>query len=350
MRYHDTMAQTTHIVMLNHHSGELIDYLKQGLGNLSVEFHLPETGSPEQQRQSLLDLAQQAHILIGWGSDLELLERAKDLKLFINPGTGITHHLDTFRELKKSGSDVVLANGHGNSYAVAQHTVALLLALTNKVIPHHRKMADYLKAENPQRSVYMKNQTVGLLSYGAINSKVHRFLSGFDVQFAACRRSWDDDENYPTPIEKFDNSQLLEFFVHCDIVINALPHTRYTHDLVNMAAFERLGEHGLFVNVGRGATVVQADMYHALKNRVIAGAALEVWWRRGPKPDDPDVRHDPYEQAHPFHELDNVVMSPHRGADSGGNLDRWDEVIENIKRVHAGRSDYLNIVNLDLEY
>ncbi len=52
----------------------------------------------------------------------------------------------------------------------------------------------------------------------------------------------------------------------------------------------------------------------------------------------------------PFHDLDNIVMSPHRGADSGGDLNRWDEVVENIKRVNDGRDDYLNVVDLHLEY
>ena len=73
------------------------------------------------------------------------------------------------------------------------------------------------------------------------------------------------------------------------------------------------------------------------------------WWgrRRDVERSETD-RNDPYQ--FPFHELDNVVMSPHRAADSGGDMRRWDEVVENIKRVHAGRTDFLNVVDLDLEY
>lgn len=346
MDYHDGMA-TTKVFMLNRHNDPLITYLQRGLDGLDIEIQRPT----DDTRETLLRQAEHAHVLIGWGSDLEMLERARNLKLFINPGTGITHHLDNFRKLRAANRDVVLANGHGNSYAVAQHTVALLLALTNKVIPYHLKRMEYREPASPQHTVYLKNITVGLLSYGAINSKVHRLLSGFDVKFAACRRSWSDDATtYPTGLEKFTSDQLTAFCQHSDIVINALPHTQHTHELMTMQHWQALGEKGLFVNVGRGATVIEADLYHALKQGVIAGAALEVWWKRGPKPEDEHARHDPYSPEHPFHELDNVVMSPHRAADSGGSLDRWDEVIENLKRVHAGRRDYLNVVDLDREY
>lgn len=333
---------TTNVLFLNRHGSDLLGYLERGLADPAIRLQIP----PDSERDSLLAMVRQADVLIGWGSDPELLAKATRLKLFINPGTGITQHIEHFRQLRAS-RQVVLANGHGNSYAVAQHTVALLMALANKVIPYHRKMAENIPPTTPQRTVYFRDITIGLLGYGAINTKVHRFLSGFDVRFAACRRDWDRDRGpSPTPVQRYSGDQLGEFFAACDVVINALPATRFTRDMVTLAELQRLGERGLFVNVGRAATVVQADLYRALKERIIAGAAIEVWWGRGPKPEG--GRHDPYQ--YPFHELDNLVMSPHRGADSGGDLTRWNEVVENLKRVHAGRTDFLNVVDLDLEY
>ena len=334
--------QSTNVLFLNRHGAELIDYLKRGLGGLAVDLQLP----PDEQRQSLLAMVPSADVLIGWGSDMELLQAATRCRLFINPGTGIKQHLENFRVMREV-RPIVLANGHGNSYAVAQHAVALLLALANKVIPHHQKMVTQVPPANPQRTVYFKDIAIGLLGYGAINTKVHRLLSGFDVSFAALRRSWDaPGDQTPTALERFTTDQLDSFFEHCDVVVNALPDTQLTRNMVGMAQLERLGARGLFVNVGRASTLVQADLFEALSQRVLGGAAIEVWWPRGPKP--PAGRHDPYD--HPFHELDNIVMSPHRGADSGGDPRRWDEVIENLKRVHAGRTDFLNVVNLDLEY
>jgi len=333
---------TTTVCFLNRLGPDLIGYLKDGLDGLDVDLKLPD----DNERESVLAILPEADVLIGWGSDPELLERAERLKLFINPGTGVKQHIETFREHRKK-RPVTLANGHGNAYAVAQHTVGLLLALANKTIPHHRRMAADEQVNAAYRTVYFRGITVGLLGYGAINRKVHRFLSGFDIRFAACRRDWSrDTTDPPTEIERFTPDQLNAFFETCDTVVNALPATEATRGLVTMEQLKRLGERGLFVNVGRGATVVEADIYHALKDGVIAGAAIEVWWKRQ---DNPEIgRRVPYE--YPFHELDNLVMSPHRAADSGGDLSRWDEVIENIKRVHAGRTDYLNVVDLEHEY
>jgi len=338
-------TRATQLVFMNRHGPDLLDYLRQGLGDERIALRVPD----DDRRETLLQLAAEADVLIGWGSDMELLHAASRLKLFINPGTGITQHIENVRALRKT-RHVTLANGHGNSYAVAQHTVALLLALANKVIPHHQKMVTTQPPARPQRTVYFNDITIGLLGYGAINTKVHRFLAGFDVRFAAMRRHWpDDDPPPPTAIERYTTERLNAFFQTCDVVINALPTTRFTRDIVTRAQLEKLGERGLFVNVGRAATVAQEDLYRALKDGLIGGAAIEVWWGRSKAGPDPDTgRHDPYQ--FPFHELDNLVMSPHRGADSGGDLRRWDEVIENLRRVHAGRTDYLNVVDLDLEY
>jgi len=335
------MEKNTTALFINQHGADLIEYMERGVEGLPIRILTP----PDGERDSLLAMAPDADVLIGWGSDMELLEAAGKMRLFINPGTGVIQHIQNFRALRET-RDVVLINGHGNSYAVAQHTVAVLLSLANKVIPHHQRMVDKTPANDHHRTVYFKDITIGFLGYGAINKKVHRFLSGFDVDFTACRRSWDDDPGpFATSVEKFTTEQLSEFFEKSDVVINALPDTTFTKGMVTTKELALLGENGLFVNVGRGSTVVEEDIYKALKERVIAGAAIEVWWARRT---DASGRSDPY--GNPFHELDNLVMSPHRGADSGDDLARWDEVIENLKRVHAGRTDYLNVVDIELEY
>jgi phosphoglycerate dehydrogenase-like enzyme len=57
-----------------------------------------------------------------------------------------------------------------------------------------------------------------------------------------------------------------------------------------------------------------------------------------------------YPFTFPFHELDNIILSPHRGASPIDDMERWNEIIKNIQRFASGRKDYLNIVNLDQGY
>ena len=79
----------------------------------------------------------------------------------------------------------------------------------------------------------------------------------------------------------------------------------------------------------------------------IAGAAIDVWYEYKPEP-DVDNRKFPFHKG--FHELDNIVLSPHRGASPMDDLERWNEVIENITRFCQGRTDFLNIVDLERGY
>ncbi|TFG07337.1 hypothetical protein EU538_08940, partial [Candidatus Thorarchaeota archaeon] len=174
-----------------------------------------------------------ADIIVGWRPSEELFEAAEKLKLHINPGAGVQHLLPKFRELYRE-NNITLVNGHGNSYFTAQHAVALLLALTNKVVRHHNGMVSGLwrTANAEARSIPLRNRRVGLLGHGAVNSKTHRFLSAFDVEFSILKRSWNEDERMPTEVTKFVPSQLHEFLERIDILIIAVPLTEETEGLI----------------------------------------------------------------------------------------------------------------------
>ena len=166
----------------------LREYIKEGLSDTKgIELVFPSLISEE----VLLELSSNAEIMIGWRPSEGLLENAPKLKLFINPGAGILHHIERFRELNKTRK-VTLVNGHGNSYFTAQHAVALLLTLMNNVIRHHTWMVNgrWRTGDKEAKSIPLRRRKIGLLGYGAINSKVHKFLSGFNVEFSILKRTW----------------------------------------------------------------------------------------------------------------------------------------------------------------
>ncbi len=323
----------------------LADYLNSGLDDLE---DLILVYPDRHDKEEYLRLVEDADVIVGWRPSKELFEAAEKLKLHINPGAGVQHLLPKFRDLYRE-KNVTLVNGHGNSYFTAQHAVALLLALTNKVVRHHNGMVSGLwrTANAEARSIPLRNRRVGLLGYGAVNSRTHRFLSGFDVEFSVLRRSWIEDDRLPTEVTKFVPSELHEFLRHIDTLIIAVPLTEETEGLIGEKELNLLGENGLLVNMGRGGIVVQESLYRALLERKIRGAAIDVWYDYNPEPDE-EGRLFPYE--YPFHELDNVVLSPHRGASPMDDLKRWDEVVENIRRVHEGRPDLINVVGIDRGY
>lgn len=288
-------------------------------------------------------------MIVGWRPSKDLLEKAQKLILFNNPGAGVQNLVPLFKELNNSrSSPITLANCHGNSYFTAQHAVALLLALTNKIIPHHSWMKEgkWRLGDKESKSIPLQNKVIGLLGYGAINQKVHKFLTGFNVSFAICKRN--KVENPELNSQFFTIDQLHEFLKVIDVLIIAIPLTKETNGLIKKKELDLFGPESLLINVGRGDIIDQKDLFLALKSHTIAGAGLDVWYDYSPV--EEDGKKYPYSKNNPFHRLDNVVLSPHRGASPMDNLERWDDIIFNIKSLSDNKYNFKNVINLEKEY
>ncbi len=340
------MTKNLNVLFIWQPRQQLIDYLTDGLSHLeNVNLIFP----PNIDESTLLQHAPNADIIVGWRPSKELLQSAKKLSLFINPGAGVQHLIELFRALDQN-RNITLVNGHGNSYFTAQHAVALLLALTNNIIPHHNWMSDgqWRKGDSDASSIPLRHRKVGLLGYGAVNQKVHRFLSNFDLEFAVLRSDWNkQNESLPTEITKYSPDQLHSFLESVDTLIVAIPLTEKTKGLIGKEELQLLGVKGLLINLARGVVINEKDLHEACRDKSIQGAAIDVWYDYDPTPDDNGGK---YPYRFPFHKLDNVILSPHRAASPFSDLKRWDEVIDNIERFATGRKDFKNVVSLENEY
>lgn len=97
-----------------------------------------------------------------------------------------------------------------------------------------------------------------------------------------------------------DNSKLEYLLRESDFVVNVCPLTELTRDLFNKEKFALMKESAVFMNIGRGPSVVEEDLADALNNKTIAGAFLDVF-RQEPLPSDS-----------PFWDMENVFITPHR--------------------------------------
>ena len=297
--------------------------------------------------KTLLKYAPEVNAIVGWMPPEKLLHEAKNLKLCINPGAGVKHLMKMFTELNKKRK-VVLVNGHGNAYFTAQHTVAMLLTLANKILPHHKWLSEgkWRLGDKAAKSIPLRKKTVGFLGYGHIPKQVHKFLSNFDLDFIALKRLWKKGEGKGLK-QKFTTAQLDDFVKQSDILIIALPQTGKTKEMIKLKQLRLLGRDGLLVNVGRGDAVKEEALYKALKENIIAGAAIDVWYDYDPKPDRKGRK---YPYHFPFHKLGNTIISPHRAASPFDDLDRWDDVIENLSRLAQGKRKFLNEVDVKEGY
>ena len=344
--------KTTNVLFVIDAPEELRAHLARQLADVP-ELALTFADPPEEAR--FLELAPAADVLVGWRVSAEVLAAAGRLKQYIFGGVGAQTVLkliaaENARRRERGGPEITLIKSTANTYATAQHAMALFLALTNKIVPHHNWLAKGLwrRGDDYAQSVTLRGRRIGLLGYGDVNQKVHRFLAGFDVEFAALTRTVRGFAGAPTPVAGYTVDQLDAFLDAVDVLFVGVPLTSRTTGLIRREHLRRLGPDGLIVNVGRGAVIDEAGLYAALHAGEIAGAALDVWYEYRPEPDDAGRRY-PYAPEHPFHELANVVLSPHRAASPVFALTRWNEVADYLRRFAAGDPP-LNVVDIAREY
>jgi phosphoglycerate dehydrogenase-like enzyme len=134
------------------------------------------------------------------------------------------------------------------------------------------------------------------------------------------------------------SDRLAEIARDVDLLVLALPLTAETTGLVDAAVLDALGPAGFLVNVGRGRSVVEADLVGALRSGAIAGAALDVF------------ETEPLPADSPLWILPNVLVSPHMAGDYHGfEVDMMRGFAENLRRWRDGRP-LRNAVDLDRGY
>jgi phosphoglycerate dehydrogenase-like enzyme len=291
---------------------------------------------------------ERAEVIVGYRPTVEQILLARKLKLFINPWAGVQHLLPVFEEVARS-KHVHLANCHGNAPAAAQHALALLLCLANRLIPHHGWMVQgrWRTGDEDAETTFLRGRRIGLLGFGHINRRVYDLLSSWEVERHVLRRSWKGERESAVPKHlRYETADLPRFLRAIDVLVAALPLTAATKGMIAREQLEMLGESGLLVNVGRGGVVDEESLYTALRDGAIEGAAIDVWYDYRPRPDD-QGRLRPY--SYPFHELSNVVLSPHRASSPRGDPRRYADVVRIVRCFHEG-AEIPNLVDLERGY
>jgi phosphoglycerate dehydrogenase-like enzyme len=207
-------------------------------------------------------------------------------------------------------------NLHHNALPVAEHAIALLLAAAKMIIPMDRSLRahDWTLRYQPNPSILLDGKTALILGYGVIGRKVAQLCQGLGMKILAIRRQAGQARvESPTGIEEAPPEALSNLLPRANVLIICLPHTLDTTGLIGAQQLALLPPHALLINVGRGPIVDEAALYHALRDGALRAAGLDVWYNY---PADKASRSHRPPSAYPFHELDNVVMSPHRAGGS----------------------------------
>lgn len=167
--------------------------------------------------------------------------------------------------------------------------------------------------------------TVGIVGMGHIGEEVARLAKAFGCRIVATRRSVQAATSDALADELLPASELHRLLEASDYIVLAVPLTPETRGMIGDAELRSMKPDAVLVNIARGAVVEETALVDALRERRIAGAALDVF-EREPLPEDS-----------PLWELDNVIISPHI---SGGteiyNQRAVDIFADNLRRYLAG--------------
>lgn len=237
--------------------------------------------------------------------------------------------------------DLVLTNGQRlASPEIAEHVMALTRALARRLDRAFAAQATGTWDRSAYRGnddlIRLRGKTLLVVGLGGIGTEVARLADGAGMTVLATRSSRREGPDFVDEVGLADD--LPAFAARADVVVNCLPLTVETTGLFNLELFRTMRPRALFINVGRGGSVVTADLIAALETGEIGGAGLDVT--------DPE----PLPADHPLWKAPNVIITPHSAAISDAGRERlWLLFRENLRRFAAG-DKLLSVVDVDRGY
>jgi D-3-phosphoglycerate dehydrogenase len=253
----------------------------------------------------------------------EVLKAARRLKLLHKWGVGVDN-IDV-AAARALGIRVARTTA-SNALPVAEFTIGLMLSAL-RFIPyghHNLKQGDWRgPGKLPGETFLLSGKTVGIIGLGAIGANVARLLRGFGCEILYAKRT-------PLPAEQEQalgvrRATLDEIIETADVISLNCPLTPETANLIDARALARMKRTAVLINVARGGVVNEADLAAALRDKVIRGAAMDVFLIE-PAPAD-----------HSLFALDNAVVTPHLAAVTADTFEPTvRRMFDNIARASRG--------------
>lgn len=238
---------------------------------------------------------------------------------------------------------ITVCNAFGHETAIAEYVVMTMLALhhrlfaiSNEFRGHGSWRTSWVESGAPHGEV--RGSTLGILGYGRVGREVARRAAPFGCRILAANRS---PRAADEGVERvYPMAQLDEMLPQCDTVAVCTALGPETTGLLDARRLALMKPGAFLINIARGPVIDEDALYAALCQGRLAGAAIDVWWQY-PDAAAPNRRGS----RHPFHQLPNVIVTPHNSGWTAGMVRRrWDEIAENLGRFVRGEP-LINIVD-----
>ncbi|MBP3889266.1 MAG: hydroxyacid dehydrogenase [Cellulosilyticum sp.] len=227
--------------------------------------------------------------------------------------------LDRFPVAEVDFHNVKVANAKGvYSIPIAEWVVLKILELykDSTSFIHNQKNKIW---EKKRELLELNGQTACVVGAGSIGTEIAKRLQVFGVTTIGVDIS-------SQPKEYFDEMYLIEDLKkcinRCDVVILTVPLTETTYGMINKEMIGNMKDTAVVVNVARGEIINEEDLIEALRNKMIAGAILDVF------------EQEPLKEESPLWEMENVIVTPHNSFVSSKNTERlYQLILGNLKAI-----------------
>ncbi len=262
--------------------------------------------------------------------DRELIAKLPNLKLIVVLATGY-NNIDISATNR---SNITVCNArHYSTNAVAQHTFALLLEMTNRVGQQDDDVKKEGWSSSPDWSYHINplselaGKTIGLIGFGNIAQRVSKMAQGFDMQVKVYRKHASKNIEAGVKVVSFP-----ELLATSDIVSLHCPLTDETAAIINKESLALMKPEAILINTSRGPLINEKDLYNALLNMEISGACLDV------------LVTEPPPTNHPLIGLKNCIVTPHQAWATKASRQRlMDIAITNVAAFTNGNPT--NVIN-----
>ena len=278
------------------------------------------TGLPPEELQQIIGEYDALMIRSGTQVTAPLIEAASRLKIIGRAGVGVDN-VDVPTATKHGV--IVVNSPEGNTIAAAEHALAMMLALSRHIPAAHSNTA----GGGWNRKAYVGNELykkcLGVVGLGKIGSHVARVAQAMGMELIAYDPFISSDRAQQLRVRL---SSLESLFKEADYITLHLPRTPDTENLVNADLLASMKPTARLVNCARGGIIQEADLAEALKNGVIAGAALDVY------------ANEPLEADSPLRSVEErLILTPHLGASTAeAQANVAVDVAEQIRDVLLG--------------
>ncbi len=271
-------------------------------------------------------------MLVSVGFSARMAEAAPRLRLVQVPGAGLDR-ID--RGALRAGTG--LANAYGHEAGIAEYIIGAMISLTRSFCRLDAKLREgqwesqfAVAAAAPPLWPELAGKTIGILGFGHIGRALARRAAAFDMAVCTVRRHAEPDAQ--SGIAWVGGPERLDDMMRqADYLAITLSLTPETRNLIDDRRLRLMKPTAFLINVARAEICNETALYDALASGRIAGAALDVWYRypTSAAPTPPATQ--------PFHQLDNVIMTPHISGWTEGMLDaRAALIADNIARTARG--------------